>query len=112
MHTKLWVAALIRRAQINGAFAILAHRGDAERGDVLVRVRDRHGLVRVWGRDWSPSGREEWTGFVALPLDPSASTPHSPDDSIAEAYVTRRLRADPDLWVVDIEDPEGRPFVA
>ena len=29
----------------------------------------------------------------------------------AESYLTKQLRFDPDLWIVEVEDREGRNFL-
>ena len=35
----------------------------------------------------------------------------SSNEAEIEAYVQRSARIDPDIWVVDIEDPGGRHFL-
>ena len=47
-----------------------------------------------------PDGGRVW-------MQPHAST----DEADLDAYVARSLRIDPDLWVVEIEDREGRHFL-
>ncbi|MBI1339505.1 DUF1491 family protein [bacterium] len=100
--TGLWVAALIRRAELQGAFALVAARGDAERGDAVVKVVQAGGLARVYVR--APGWGEE-DCFDALPEDGPA-----PEADI-EALVQRRREQDRDLWVVEIEDVGGRHFL-
>ena len=80
--TDIWVAALVRRAQAAGAFATVVRRGDAERGDVLVKVSPERGRARLYAPAFTLDGPAE-----------------------------RRVRADRDLWVVEIEDKEGRHFL-
>ena len=36
LSTDIWVGALIRRAELGGAFAMVARKGDARAGAVLV----------------------------------------------------------------------------
>ncbi|HAJ02574.1 MAG TPA: DUF1491 domain-containing protein, partial [Brevundimonas sp.] len=40
LATDVWVGALIRRAQLGGAFATVARHGDARAGAVLVKIYD------------------------------------------------------------------------
>ena len=36
LSTDIWVAALIRRVELGGGFAVVARKGDARAGSVLV----------------------------------------------------------------------------
>ena len=53
LPTKLWVDALVRRAQVAGAAAFVLQSGDEERGDVLVKVARLDGTAAaVSSRAW------------------------------------------------------------
>jgi hypothetical protein len=41
LSTDIWVGALIRRAELAGAFATVLRKGDPRAGSVLVKVLDR-----------------------------------------------------------------------
>ncbi len=95
----LWVSALLRRANSGGAFATIVHRGDAERGDVLVKVTLARGEARLYAPAFTPDGPAT---FERLDL---------PDESAVDRMIARRLKSDRDLWVVEIEDRAGRHFL-
>jgi hypothetical protein len=95
----LWVSALTRRASVAGAFATIAHRGDEDRGDVLVKVTTERGKARLYAPAFNPEGPTE---FERLALE---------DEAEVDAAITRRLKSDRDLWVIEIEDREGRHFI-
>lgn len=95
----LWVSALLRRASSAGAFATIVHRGDAERGDVLVKVTLARGEARLYAPAFNPDGP---AAFERLNLSGEPAV----DETIA-----RRLKSDRDLWVVEIEDRAGRHFL-
>ena len=102
VKTSIWAAALIRRAEVNGASAFVAKKGDAESGAVLVKVSLLNGTARVWAASYGREGERRWmcaTGADAV------------SDSEAEAYVTRARGRDGDLWVIEVEDREGRDFL-
>lgn len=99
--TDIWVAALVRRAGLEGAFAAVTRRGDARAGAVLVRVwNGRERRMDLYAEALDSEGRSIW-------IHPIAAT----EEGEIEAYVQRAARIDPDLWVVDIEDPAGRHFL-
>jgi hypothetical protein len=101
LSTDVWAGALIRRAELGGAFAAVARKGDPRAGAVLVKAVNRSdGTVRLYAEATRADGDRIW-------MQPVAST----DEAELDAYVQRSLRIDPDLWVVEIEDREGRHFL-
>jgi hypothetical protein len=101
LSSDIWVAALIRRAEQGGAFAMVARKGDVRAGAVLVKVLNRRaGVTRVYAEALRGDGERVW-------MQPQDST-EEPD---LDAYIERAVRRDPDLWVVEIEDAEGRTFL-
>ena len=101
LSTDLWVAALIRRAELGGAFAAVARKGDARAGTVLVKAVDRRaGTARLYAEAFGAGGDRVW-------MQPVDST----DEAVLDAYVARTARIDPDLWLVEIEDAQGRHFL-
>lgn len=93
----------MRRAQLAGAFATIVHRGDTERGDVLVKVRDERGAA--WAYAPAFAGGEQ-TEFERLPAGVER-----PEEAVVDELIGKRLKYDRDLWVVEIEDREGRHFL-
>lgn len=103
LSTKLWVDALLRRAQLEGASAFILQRGDAERGDVVLKVADLSGGAHVFVPRTSMEGTRV---FVDL-----ESQNVGPDEASADAYIQRVRDRDPDLWVIEIEDRGARHFL-
>ena len=99
----IWVSALVRRAELGGAFATIVHRGDPERGDVLVKVTRERGHARLYAPAFNPEGPAE---FEVLPADDA-----DPAEETVDALIGQRVRFDRDLWVVEIEDRAGRHFL-
>jgi hypothetical protein len=101
LSTDVWVAALIRRAESAGAFAVVVRKGDARAGAVLVKALDRpHGTARLYAEATRMDGERIWMQPVASDQEPDL-----------DAYAARAARVDPDLWVVEIDDRQGRHFL-
>jgi hypothetical protein len=101
LDTDIWVYALIRRAHQGGAFATIERKGDSKGGSVLVKqVNRRSGEARLYAEATRGDGERVW-------MQPITST-QEPD---LDAYIQKAIRIDPDLWVVEIDDPEGRHFL-
>jgi hypothetical protein len=103
LKTHIWAAALIRRAEIAGAFAAVARKGDADGGAVLVKVATLDGRARLYAPARDGEGMRIW-------LDLSAGT-LGEDEQKVDAHARKRAETDPDLWVVEIEDKQGRHFL-
>ena len=101
LSTDIWVGALIRRAELGGGFAVVARKGDPRAGAVLVKVLNRsNGTARLLAEATRGDGERVW-------MQPAASD-QEPD---LDRYIERAIRIDPDIWVVEIEDREGRDFL-
>lgn len=99
--THVWVGALIRRAQLAGAFATVVRKGDPKAGAVLVKTYNpRTREADLLASAWRGEGERIWMRPVESGLE-----------SDLDAYVERTRKFDPDLWVVEIEDGEGRNFL-
>jgi hypothetical protein len=101
LSTDLWAGALIRRAEIAGAFAMVVRKGDARAGTVLVKAINRRTReARLYAEAFRGEGERVW-------MEPVPSR----QEAELDAYVERQARIDPDLWLVEIDDAEGRHFL-
>lgn len=101
LSTDIWVGALIRRAEAAGAFAMVLRKGDTRAGAVLVKVLNRpQGLARLYAEATRMDGERIWMQPVPSDQEPEL-----------DAYIARAARVDPDVWVVEIDDREGRHFL-
>ena len=96
-------AGLIRRAEVAGDFAAVLHKGDPDRGALLIVVRGRGRYVACLERSLVADGRYRW-GTAG----PGES---APDDELAE-FLAKRLRFDPDLWLIELDIAEPERFIA
>jgi len=97
----IFVRALIRRAEVAGAQAYLVKKGSEEAGAVFLKVSRLDGTCTILNQAVAGSGERVW----ARPLGESC------DEARAAAYFEKQKKYDPDLWIVEIEDREGRAFV-
>ena len=103
LATFIWAEALIRRVQIGGASAFVLQKGDRERGDVLIKVARLDGRAAYLAR--TPMSFEE-DSFDWLPKSGEWA-----DEREVNEIIERRKSSDRDLWVIEIEDREGRHFL-
>ncbi len=103
LPTWLWVDALIRRAQVAGASCFVLQKGDRSRGDVLVTVANLHGGARAYVPRTSMEGERIFSDVRLQGV--------GEDEASVNEYVRRARERDPDLWVLEIEDRDGRHFL-
>ncbi len=107
LKSEIWVKAYLRRCQYNGAAGVVARHGDDDAGAIFIKIVRPDKTAAVFSP--APAGLDDadfdrrWverfkSGFVA--------------ESEAEALLKREAEFDSDIWVIEIEDREGRNFLA
>jgi len=97
----IFVRALIRRAEVAGAAAYVVKKGGEEAGAVLLKLAPLDGTCTVLSQARRGEGELVWV----KPLGDKV------DEAAASAWFDKQIKFDPDLWIVEIEDREGRIFV-
>jgi hypothetical protein len=97
----IFVRAIIRRAEVAGAAAFVVRKGSEEAGAIFLKIARLDGTSLVLSQARRGEGELVWV----KPLGDTA------DDEAASKYFEKQMRFDPDLWIVEIEDRQGRTFV-
>jgi hypothetical protein len=97
----IFVRALIRRVQVAGASAFVVRSGAEEAGSIILKAAKLDGTVLVLNQARNAKGELVW----AQPLGGWVG------DARAAEWCDKQVKFDPDVWIVEIEDREGRAFV-
>ncbi|WP_207481682.1 DUF1491 family protein [Arenibaculum pallidiluteum] len=102
LPTELWIRAHLRRLTADAIPAYVMRKGSPMGGTLLLKLNQLDLGCRVLTQARDPDGRLGWLAAKSGAFMPE------PD---ADAYIARAVARDPDLWVVEIEDRQGRhPF--
>lgn len=100
LRAEIWVQALMRRAQSGGAMGMVARRGDRDAGAVWVKVLRLDGTCELFVPARNFEGERIWTRPIGIG-----------SEAEADEKARRALDRDPDVWLVEIEDRQGRHFL-
>ena len=101
IKTAIQIKAIIRRAEVAGAHAFLVRRGQEDAGALFLKISRLDGTFTILNQARRGGGELIWT----MPLGDSV------DETASAKYLEKQLRFDPDIWILEIEDREGRAFV-
>eukprot|EP01037_Dinobryon_pediforme_P009571 gene9571-9648_t len=96
----------LRRCQSEGVFAALRHRGAAEAGAIAIKIDHLDGTAALY----LPAPQSEMIDGVDR-MWSRAHTARVKDNAAIEAQIMRQQSFDPDLWLIEIEDRQGRHFL-
>jgi hypothetical protein len=106
VKSEIWVRAYLRRCQAQGVPVVIARRGDEAAGAIFICIDRLDGTVLLYGpAPAGLSGSEMERGWMSC-FRTGAVSPAK-----AGEYLTRQTEFDPDLWIIELEDKEGRHFL-
>jgi len=107
LKTSIWVSAYLRRCQSAGVFGAIRRRGAEEAGAVFVKVALMDGTAQLYVP--APQTVYDDTRPIDRFFVPASPQPIAESD--VEQRLVKELRFDPDAWIVETEDKEGRHFL-
>lgn len=99
----IWVSAYIRRLGVAFVPAMVVRRGDANAGAIFIKINTLDGRAQVLrpaiaGMDEAANERSWSHAFAEEGIEEAA----------ADAYLARQAEFDSDLWVIEVEEKQGR----
>ncbi len=108
LKSGIWVSAYLRRCAVEGASAVVRRRGAEEAGAVFVKIDRLDGTAHLFG----PAPQSEFDDAHPVERAFMACLAAQPaPDAEVEGYLAKQMRFDPDLWIVEVEDRQGRNFL-
>lgn len=106
LKASIWVGAYIRQLNAIPVSAMITRRGDPDAGAIFIKINTLDGNAQILRPaimgSFADDGRRCWTPVLK-------GSPKCESD--ADAYLARQAEFDTDLWVVEVEDRQGRHFL-
>lgn len=97
LTAEFWVHAYLARLRQHGIPAYVVAHGDDTAGAVLVKLATLDGRARLFQRGFDLiTGNRTWQELICGP------------EPEVDAAIARQRGFDPDLWVIEVEDRQGR----
>ena len=97
LTSDLWVAAYLRRLSLEDIPAFVTSKGDATAGAVLIKLNTLDGSASCYQRSFDlMTGERAW---VVL---------SEGDEAEVDDAIEKQRKFDPDLWVLEVENRDGR----
>ena len=93
----MWVSAYRKRLDLLGITAFITAKGDATAGAVLIKLATLDGQAQAFHRTFDlMTGDRVWDTLA------------QGDEADVDQAINRQKSFDPDLWVIEVEDRDGR----
>lgn len=97
LTAEFWVQAYLARLRFQDIPAFVVAHGDNTAGAVLVKLNTLDGQAAAYQREYNlMTGERAWSELV------------SGAEMDVDAAIARQRGFDPDLWVIEVEDRQGR----
>lgn len=97
LTTEIWIAAYLTRLRLATIPAFILQKGDNTAGAVLVKLNTLDGQATCFQRSFDMDTNER--RWMVLTTGGEAQV---------DASIAKQKSFDPDLWIIEIEDKNGR----
>lgn len=93
----IWVSAYLTRLRLIEIPAFIVQRGDSTAGAVLIKLNTLDGRACCYQRSFDlMTGARKWMILS------------EGDEKAVDLSISKQKSFDPDLWVIEVEDKQGR----
>lgn len=97
LTARIWVDAYLTRLRLNDIPAFVTAHGDDTAGAVLIKLNTLDRRATAYQRSFDlMTGERKWVELL------------SGEESEVDAAIAKQRGFDPDLWVIEVEDRQGR----
>lgn len=96
LTSEFWVQAYLTRLRLADIPAFVTAKGDTTAGTVMVKQNTLDGQARAFQRSYDMDGQRIWVVLAEGP------------DNEVEASLSKQRSFDPDIWIIEVEDRDGR----
>ena len=100
LTSDFWVRAYLARLEQAGIPAFVTAKGDVTAGAVLVKLATLDGQAKAYQRSFDLMADARIWVILREGAEPDV-----------DAAITRQRSFDPDLWVIEVEDRQGRSLL-
>ena len=105
--TEFWVKAYVRKVNANMASAMVVAHGDDTAGAIYIKIARLDGSAALYSPAPMSFSASEGDGERTFAAHHAPGTPEAQVDQT----MVRQREFDPDLWLIEVEDREGRHFL-
>jgi hypothetical protein len=110
LKSHIWVSAYLRRLNSSFISAALVRRGDSDAGAIYIKVSRLDGTCQVYA-PLSAHMAEAMPGDALILDEGRVWQPvyalHAAEAD-ADVYLAKQASRDPDIWILEVEMPEGK----
>ncbi|QPC98710.1 DUF1491 family protein [Qipengyuania soli] len=99
----LEVSALLRLVESNGGFAAVLQRGERDAGTIMILTTERGNNTILWERMPQLDNSRPYT---------RSRTQGVENKKDFDEYIQRRMRQDPDAWVIELDIVNAERFIS
>ena len=99
LKSSIWIQAQIRICSISNLSAYVMKRGDPDAGAIFLHLNKLNGNNLVYNQIRTISGQIAWS---------QSGSGTALGDKEVHDYLEKQKKYDPDLWILEIEDPEDK----